>query len=156
MTPEPPRTREQRKADALAKLRADNVDVWVATAGVGDSGVAEPYLVPVSLAWVDDRAVIAVPTTSRTFRNLGHGGRARLGVGQTRDVVMLDVVVDGVEAVDASSALAARFAAQADWDPRGSADDYSLVVLRPERIQAWREVDEMPGRLLMRNGEWTV
>jgi hypothetical protein len=156
MTPESPRTREQRKADALAMLVADDADVWVASAGIGDSGVAEPYLVPVSLAWVDGRAVIAIPTTSRTFRNLGHSGRARLAVGPTRDVVMLDVVVDEVEPVGASSALAARFAAQADWDPRTSDDDYSLVVLRPERIQAWREVDEMPGRLLMRNGEWTV
>ncbi|MGZ5418743.1 MAG: pyridoxamine 5'-phosphate oxidase family protein [Nocardioides sp.] len=156
MAADPPRTREQRKADALAMLQADNADVWVASACIGDSGMAEPYLVPVSLAWVDDCAVIAIPTTSRTFRNLGHSGRARLGVGPTRDLVMLDVVVGGVEPVDASSALAARFAAQADWDPRSSDDDYSLVVLRPERIQAWREVDEMPGRMLMRNGEWTV
>ena len=155
MTAVPPRTREQRKADALAMLSADNADVWVASAGIDESGVAEPYLVPVSLAWVDGCAVIAIPTTSRTFRNLGHSGRARLAVGPTRDVVMLDVVVVEVEPVSASSALAARYVAQADWDPRRS-QGYSLVVLRPERIQAWREVDEMPGRMLMRNGEWTV
>jgi hypothetical protein len=27
-------------------------------------------------------------------------------------------------------------------------------VLRPLRIQAWREVDELPGRTLMRGGAW--
>ena len=156
MAADPPRTRDQRKADALSKLSADNADVWVASAGVGDSGVAEPYLVPVSLAWVDGCAVIAIPTTSRTFRNQGDTGRARLGVGPTRDVVMLDVVVDDVVPVDATSVLAARYVEQADWDPRSADGDYSLVVLRPERIQAWREADEMPGRLLMRDGEWVV
>ena len=155
MAADPPRPREQRKADALSAFQAENADVWVASAGLGDSGVAEPYLVPVSLAWLDGCAVIAIPTTSRTFRNLGHSGRARLAVGPTRDVVMLDVVVDDVVPVDAASELAARFVAQADWDPRRS-DGYSLVVLRPERIQAWREVDEIPGRMLMRDGEWTV
>ena len=63
MAADPPRTREQRKADALSKLSADNADVWVASAGVGDSGVAEPYLVPVSLAWVVGIAMTAHPST---------------------------------------------------------------------------------------------
>jgi hypothetical protein len=27
-------------------------------------------------------------------------------------------------------------------------------VLRPERIQAWREADEIAGRTLMRDGAW--
>ena len=29
-----------------------------------------------------------------------------------------------------------------------------FLVLRPLRIQAWREVNEFPGRLLMRGGTW--
>jgi len=31
-----------------------------------------------------------------------------------------------------------------------------FLVLRPQRIQAWREVDELPGRSLMRGGEWII
>ena len=44
------------KADLLAALTAPAADVWVATA----SPDAAPYLVPLSLAWIDDRAVIAL------------------------------------------------------------------------------------------------
>jgi len=29
-----------------------------------------------------------------------------------------------------------------------------FLVLRPLRIQAWREVNELPGRTLMRAGAW--
>jgi hypothetical protein len=29
-------------------------------------------------------------------------------------------------------------------------------VLRPRRIQAWRESNEIPGRTLMRDGTWLV
>lgn len=48
-----------------------------------------------------------------------------------------------------------RTPAQADWDPRTSAG-YVYFVLRPERIQAWREADETVGRTLMRDGIWLV
>ena len=63
---EAPRDPETRKADALAMLATPAVDVWVATA----SPTGAPHLVPVSLAWVDERAVIAVEGSSMTARNL--------------------------------------------------------------------------------------
>ena len=51
--------------------------------------------------------------------------------------------------------LGEAYAGQADWDPRRSAG-FLYVVLRPERVQAWRESDEIAGRTLMRDGEWLV
>lgn len=152
-----PRDPAQRKRDALALLTRPAVDVWVATAGAGEAG-AEPYLVPLSLAWIDEQAVVAVDGTSRTARNLQSTGTARLGVGPTRDVVLLDVRLDRVLAVDdpAADEVAERYAAQADWDPRTAGPAYRYLVLRPHRIQAWREVDELPGRTLMRDGVWVV
>ena len=36
------------------------------------------------------------------------------------------------------------------------ADGYVFLVLRPERVQAWRESDEIAGRTLMRRGSWLV
>lgn len=151
MTYDPPRDREQRKQDTLAKLTADNADVWVSTA----SPAGEPYLVPLSLAWLGERAVIAVDGSSRTARNLAAGGTARLAVGATRDVVLIDAVLErAVPALEAGE-LAEGYAAQADWDPRtGGGESYRYLVLRPERIQAWREVNELSGRLLMKGGEW--
>jgi hypothetical protein len=145
------RDREARKADTLAMLATPAIDVWVATASAG----AAPYLVPVSLAWVDDRVVIAVAATSVTARNLVASGEARLAVGATRDVVMIDAVLERAVDVAADAALGVAYVAQADWDPRSSAG-YQFLVLRPVRVQAWREANELPGRTLMRDGTWLV
>jgi hypothetical protein len=80
---------------------------------------------------------------------------ARLAVGPTRDVVMIDAVLDQAVDVEADDALGSAYVAQADWDPRGSTG-YVFLVLRPMRVQAWREVSEIPGRTLMRDGTWLV
>ena len=148
-TPEPPRDLPTRKADTVTMLARPAVDVWVATA----SSAGAPYLVPVSLAWVDERAVIAVESSSVTARNLTASGTARLAVGPTRDVVMMDVVLERSVGVADDEALGSAYVGQADWDPRGS-PGYLFLVLRPVRVQAWREANEIPGRTLMRDGRW--
>jgi hypothetical protein len=144
-----PRDRATRLADTRALLASPALDGWVATA----SAAAAPHLVPLSLAWVGERAVIAVAGTSVTARNLPVGAAARVGAGPTRDVVLMDVVVERAVEVDTDPALGAAYAAQADWDPRGD-PGYWFFVLRPVRVQAWREADEIPGRTLMRDGRW--
>ncbi|MGB7805306.1 MAG: pyridoxamine 5'-phosphate oxidase family protein [Actinomycetota bacterium] len=143
------RDRETRTADTLAMLTTQGIDVWVATA----SAAGAPYLVPVSLVWVDDRAVIAVAKSSLTATNLTTSGVARLAVGQTRDVVMIDAVLEEVVDVGTDEALGSAYIAQADWDPRDDTG-YAFLVLRPVRVQAWREANEIPGRALMRDGAW--
>jgi hypothetical protein len=152
MTHPEPRDREQRTRDTLAKLAEPAMDVWVATAAAGPS--ADPYLVPLSLAWIDDRVVIAVESSSRTARNLEAGRTARLALGPTRDVVVIDARLERSVPVADAADLAERYARQADWDPRTAGDAYRYLVLRPERIQAWREANELPGRTLMRDGTW--
>ena len=76
-----PRPAAQRKADALVLLQTPGIDVWVATAGTSEDGSAVVHLVPLSLAWIDERVVIAVDGQSTTARNLGPNRPARLGVG---------------------------------------------------------------------------
>jgi hypothetical protein len=49
-----------------------------------------------------------------------------------------------------------RFAARTGFDPRGLAPPYRWFRVSPRRIQAWREVNELPGRELMRDGRWLV
>ena len=143
------RDRETRKADTLAILATQAIDVWVATA----SAAGAPHLVPVSLAWVEDRVVIAVEASSVTARNLTASGQARLAVGPTRDVVMIDVVLEKAVDVATDDELGAAYVGQADWDPRHSTG-YVFLVLRPVRVQAWREANEIAGRTLMRDGTW--
>jgi hypothetical protein len=148
---EAPRSAATRKRDALALLATRAIDVWVATASV--AGTA--HLVPLSLAWVDERVVIAVSDTSVTAENLVANLRARLAVGSTRDVVMIVAVLERAVQVDQDDALWAAYVGQADWDPR-QGSGYQFLVLRPERLQAWREANEIPGRTLVRDGRWLV
>ena len=151
MPMQPPRSAAQRKADALTKLNEQGADVWVA------SSDADPYLVPLSLAWVNGRVVLALQATSRTARNITASGAVRLGLGPTRDVVIIDAVLDDVHDVVAAPAhLIAAYVSQAEWDPRSAETGSVLMVLRPQRRQAWRESTERAGRTLMREGVWLV
>jgi hypothetical protein len=68
---------------------------------------------------------------------------------------MLDAVLETAVDVATDDALGTAYAAQADWDPRGAAG-YVFLVLRPVRVQAWREANEIAGRTLMRDGTWLV
>jgi hypothetical protein len=147
----PARDAVTRKQDALALLTTPAIDVWVATA----SADAVAHLVPLSLCWVGERAVIAVEPGSRTALNLAASGTARLAVGPTRDVVMIDAALERDVAVAEDDALAAAYAEQADWDPR-QGSGYRFLVLRPQRLQAWRESNEIVGRTLLRDGDWLV
>ncbi|UFU08263.1 pyridoxamine 5'-phosphate oxidase family protein [Ruania halotolerans] len=146
-----PRSGAQRKADVLAALKTPALDGWVATA----SPDGDPYLVPLSIVWAGDQVIIAVDGGSRTARNLLASAHARVGIGPTRDVVMIDLELTRTADVGSDPTLADVYAAQADWDPRGS-EGYVYLVLRPTRIQAWREADETIGRTLMRDGSWSV
>ena len=100
MTDAEPRSTEQRKADTLAKLAAPVADVWVATAAAQAGGHASSHLVPLSLAWVDERVVLATEADSVTARNIASERHARLGLGPTRDVVMIDAELEQVYRLD--------------------------------------------------------
>lgn len=150
---ESPRSSEQRKSDALAKLTARHADFWVASA----SPAGTAHLVPLSFAWDGDFVIIASEATAITVRNIVRARGARLALGGTRDVVMIDVVlVKNVVVPEAPSEIAERYAAQADWDPRSAVGDFVYLMLRPERIQVWREANEIAGRTVMRRGAWLV
>lgn len=57
---------------------------------------------------------------------------------------------------DMPVALAAGYANQVDWDPRTVGGHHVCIVLRPDRTQTWREVNEMEGKTLMHAGAWVV
>lgn len=99
--------------------------------------------------------MLATEAGSVTARNIISQRRARLGLGPTRDVVLIDAELEQVYSLaEVPAGLAQRFAAQADWDPRESGEGMRFLVLRPQRIQAWQEASELPGRTLMRGGTW--
>lgn len=131
-----PRTGLQRRADVIAKLEARRADAWVASAS--ESGDA--HLVPLSLAWDGARVLLATAPGSATAHNIVRSGATRLALGGTRDVVMIDAVLDEAVALEeASSELVETYAKQAEWDPRSTGEAFVFLLLRPRRIQAWRE-----------------
>ncbi|MGW2824540.1 pyridoxamine 5'-phosphate oxidase family protein [Streptomyces sp. NPDC001443] len=152
MTPPPARPAKQRKQDTLHRLEHD-VDAWVATA---DEGGGAPYLVPLSFFWDGATLLFATPESSPTGRNLRATGRARLGIGLTRDVVMVEGPVLTVPPAELPEEDAEIFAGKTGFDPRLLATPYLYFRVRPDRVQAWREVNELDGRDLMRDGEWLV
>ena len=139
-----PRTRDQRREDTLRRLEQD-VDVWVATAA-GDV----PCLVPLSFHWDGEALFVSTLATNPTARNLMANGRVRLTLGETRDVVLIEGVATQA---NPSDELKAAFAERTGFDPR-TLRNYPYFRIEPRLIQAWREVNEIAGRDLMRDGEW--
>jgi hypothetical protein len=151
MTP-PPRTPWQRKQDTLDRLQHD-VDAWVATA---DPAGGTPYLVPLSFLWDGEALLVATPAASPTGRNLQATSKVRLGVGPTRDLVLIEgTVVAALAAGEVPDQVGDAFAAKAGFDPRRLAG-YRYFRIVPRRLQAWREANELEGRDLMRDGRWLV
>lgn len=147
----PPRPLAQRVIDTRRLLDDGPKDAWVATA----SASGEAHLVPLSFAWDGERITLATEASSATGRNLAASHRARLGFGHTRDVVLVDAVVERTWSVaEAPDGVAEGYAAQVDWDPRTAAGTFVFLDLRPVRIQAWREENEIAGRTVLRDGAW--
>jgi hypothetical protein len=130
----PARSALQRKRDTLLRLERD-VDAWVATAS--DKGT--PCLAPFSFLWENETVLIAVPASSVTGRNLLANGQVRLGLGTTRDVVLINGTAEAILTQDLPGPLADAFAVKAGFDPRNSADSYRYFRITPSRIRAWRE-----------------
>ncbi|MHA4819956.1 pyridoxamine 5'-phosphate oxidase family protein [Streptomyces aculeolatus] len=147
--PAEPRTRARRRRDTEHRL-AHDVDVWVASAAPDGT----PYLVPLSFSWDGAAVWVATPAGSPTGRNLAATGAARLALGPTRDVTVIDGGVEVFELDALPREHGDRFAARAGFDPRGAAGPYRWFRITPRRILAWREVNELKGRELMRDGRW--
>ncbi|MGW7086298.1 pyridoxamine 5'-phosphate oxidase family protein [Streptomyces sp. NPDC054871] len=147
-----PRAPEQRKRDALHRLTHD-IDAWVATADA-DSGT--PYLIPLSFLWDGESLLVATPDASVTGRNLRATGRARVGIGPTRDVILVEGAVRALGEGELTPEDRDAFAEKTGFDPSKLDTAYTYFRITPQRLQAWREADELEGRELMRGGRWTV
>ncbi|THA75930.1 pyridoxamine 5'-phosphate oxidase family protein [Streptomyces sp. A0642] len=149
MTGAPPRALEERLRDTRARLESE-IDLWVATSG-SPGGV---HLVPLSYLWDGDVFLVSTPRASATGRNLLADARVRLSLGPTRDVVIVDGTAEPVDVAGLAPGTADAFAARTGFDPQESAERYQYFRIRPQRIQAWREANELRGRDLMRDGDW--
>ncbi|MGW4799131.1 pyridoxamine 5'-phosphate oxidase family protein [Nonomuraea sp. NPDC004297] len=146
-----PRSPERRKRDTLHRLEHD-VDAWVATADADGT----PYMVPLSFLWDGAALLVATASASPTARNLLAGGRTRVAIGLVRDVVLVEGTARATPAAEIPAETGDAFAGKAGFDPREAGGSYHYFHITPRRLQAWREENELAGRDLMRDGEWTV
>jgi hypothetical protein len=147
---EPARPLSVRKQDTLRRLQED-VDVWVATASTDGT----PYLMPLSFLWDDKTLLLSTAGTNPTARNLQVNPTLHLTLGHTRDVIHIEATAQTLQPGDLSAAEGDAFAAKAGFDPR-PLPGYLYFRVTPTKIQAWREVNELKDRLLLRDGTWLV
>ena len=103
---------------------------------------------PLSYYWDGSTLTVATVRASRT-------ARARVALGPTRDVVVIDGRLEAI-ALGADPELEDAHARATGFDPRTLAAEYAYLRITPHAIQAWREENELAGRDLMRNGHWLV
>jgi hypothetical protein len=144
-----PRSRAQRRRDTEHRLSHD-IDLWVASASE-DGG---PYLVPLSFDWDGEALLLATLTNSPTGRNLAESRSVRLGLGETRDVSIIEGEVEVLEIDELPPEIGDRFVTRTGFDPREESPPFRWFRVLPRRIQAWREANELAGRDLMRDGRW--
>ncbi|GAB2523904.1 pyridoxamine 5'-phosphate oxidase family protein [Nocardiopsis aegyptia] len=149
MTVAPPRGRQERLRDTRARLEGD-IDLWLATSNARDGA----HLVPLSYLWDGTAFLVATSRASVTARNLLADGRVRLSLGPTRDVVVVDGTAEPVDTGDLGPERGDAFADRTGFDPRTLDQPYQYFLIRPRRVQAWREENELRGRDLMREGRW--
>lgn len=146
----PPRSAADRVRDTVALL-AREVDCWVATA---DPATGAPHLVPLSFVWDGSSILLATGQRSIAGRGLASGTGVRIGLGATRDVVMVDGSVEVIPTDALDAAEADRFAERTGFDPRETTSTYLFFRVVPSRIQAWREENELTGRDVLVKGRW--
>ena len=109
-------------------------DIWVASASANRA----PHLVPLSFDWDGEELLV------------------RLGLGHTRDVSMIEGEVEVPEIDELPQERGDRSIARTGFDPSVLATPCHWFRISPRRIQARREVNEMPDRELMGDGRWLV
>jgi hypothetical protein len=142
------RTVSQRRADTIARLERDD-DIWVATASDG-----RPHLVPLSLAWDGSKVILATPLHSPTARNAEASGEVRLAAGISRDVTIIEAAVAVLPCDSAPDAIAQAYSERTGWDPRQEDVPHAFLVATPRVMRAWKSLEEIAGRTIMRDGSW--
>ena len=149
MTDSAPRSLEARRQDTLKRLKTD-VDAWVSTA----SADGTPYLMPLSFLWENGTLLLSTAKNNPTSLNLQANPLVHLSIGETRDVVLITGTTEVLKPEALTPETGDAFATKSGFDPRALKSPYLYFRVTPDRIQAWREVNELPNRDVMVNGTW--
>ncbi len=141
-----PRSTSERITDTIGRLEND-IDAWVTS-----TNTERPWLAPLSFMWLDRQLHFATDATSPTVKSVRNIPAVRVALGHTRDVVIVQGHAVLSNSADLTEEQVAAYLAKHGSDPRTWAD--TVIHLQPTRILAWREENELPGRILMTDGTW--
>ena len=101
-----------QRVDQAKSLLQHEADAWIATA----SAQGEGHLVPLYLSWDGSSIILATEAGSATARNIAATGGARLPVGSTRDVVLIQASAIAVPCDEADESTCATFVSRTGWN----------------------------------------
>ncbi|WP_206700311.1 hypothetical protein [Actinomadura sp. RB99] len=144
-----PRSLAERQAYARNRLDTD-FQMWLATGSNGHGA----HLIPVAYVRAGSALYTATFAKSSTVSNIKGRPQARVALGDTADVVMIDTSASLMDLPDIDADIAERYA-KVSTDPRTSPEG-TFVYLRLDfrRIQVWNGFHEFVGRTVMRDGRW--
>ena len=67
---------------------------------------------------------------------------------------MIDASASVVDTLKADPPIKNAYRERTGWDPGEEGGDWVYIGLRPRTVQVWREIDEIIGRTVMRDGTW--
>ena len=97
---------------------------------------------------------MTTPRSSVSTKNVLKSRQAKLALGDTRDVVLLDVVAEVVTVGPDNADISMGFKHRNGWDPRDTLSPYVYFLMTPRRIQVWESEEELEGRDVMKKGQW--
>jgi general stress protein 26 len=144
-----PRSLVERRAYARDRLET-GFQMWLATGSDGHGA----HLIPVAFVWDGSALYTATFAKSRSVANIKAHPEARVALGATADVVMIDTSASLMDVLDIDADIAERYA-RVSTDPRTYPEGtFVYLRLQPRRILVWNGFHEFVGRTVMRDGRW--
>ncbi|MGH3853741.1 MAG: pyridoxamine 5'-phosphate oxidase family protein [Pseudonocardiaceae bacterium] len=141
-----PRSTAQRRAAALEMLQSRD-RLWLST---GNS--SGPHLIPVGFIWDGRQITMATREHSVTTSNIRANGVARVAIGETDDVTIVDGTVSILSVADIGPEIAGAIAGLRHSDK--VLPERVCLRLHPTRILVWNGFHEYANRTVMRDGRW--
>ena len=148
---QPPPPRPARRSDA--PMHSPSSATRSTSGSPRPMRTATPTSFPLSFYWDGSALTIATPRRSRTAVNLIRAGWARVALGPTRDVLIVEGPLEQVP-TGADVPTEDAHARATGFDPRTLSEEYVYLRITPHEMQAWREANELAGRRLMKGGRW--
>ncbi|MFD0856188.1 pyridoxamine 5'-phosphate oxidase family protein [Actinomadura adrarensis] len=144
-----PRSLAERRAHARDRIET-GFQMWLATGSDGRGA----HLIPVAYTWDGSALYTATFAKSRTVANIKGRPQARVALGDTANVIMIDTSASLVDVPDIGTDIAEHYA-KVSTDPRTYPEGtFVYLRLHPRRIQVWNGFHEFVGRTVMRDGQW--